>query len=259
MDLKLTGKVAMVGGASKGLGYAVARALAGEGARVSIASRDREAIDRAAAAIKNETGATVLASAADLSAASGVEAWHRATMDAFGGVDALYANTGGPPAGAALTFDDTAWRIGFDLLVLSVIRAARLVVPSMQARGGGSILNITAISAIQPIPGFALSVATWSAVIGYAKTLSLEVAPFGINVNTICPGYIDTSRLQKVFASGSEGADVVQARLTDEIPMKRIGTTEDIASLVALLVSPRGRYITGTAIQVDGGLLRAVR
>jgi 3-oxoacyl-[acyl-carrier protein] reductase len=129
----------------------------------------------------------------------------------------------------------------------------------MRERGGGSILNITAISAIQPIPGFALSVATWSGVIGYSKTLSLEVAAHGINVNTICPGYIDTTRLQKVFAAGSEPADVVRDRLVAEIPMRRIGRPEDIAALVALLVSPRGRYITGTAIQVDGGLLRAVR
>jgi 3-oxoacyl-[acyl-carrier protein] reductase len=174
-------------------------------------------------------------------------------------VDVLVNNDGAPPLGPALSFDDAAWSKAIEQNLMYVIRMARAVVPSMRARGGGSILNITAISAIQPIPGFSLSVATWSAVIGYAKTLSLEVAPFGINVNTICPGYIDTSRLQKVFASGSEGADVVQARLTDEIPMKRIGTTEDIASLVALLVSPRGRYITGTAIQVDGGLLRAVR
>jgi 3-oxoacyl-[acyl-carrier protein] reductase len=129
----------------------------------------------------------------------------------------------------------------------------------MKARGGGGIVNITAISAIQPIPGFALSVATWSGVIGYAKTLSLEVAADGINVNTICPGYIDTTRLQKVFAAGSEPADVVKDRLVAEIPMKRVGTVDDIASIVALLVSPRGRYITGSAIQVDGGLLRAVR
>ena len=140
-----------------------------------------------------------------------------------------------------------------------VVRMVREVVPSMKARGGGSILNITAISAIQPIPGFSLSVATWSGVIGYAKTLSLEVAQFGINVNTICPGYVDTTRLQKVFAAGTEPVEVVKARLIDEIPMKRIGTVDDIANLVALLVSPRGNYITGTAIQVDGGLLRAVR
>ena len=101
--------------------------------------------------------------------------------------------------------------------------------------------------------------ATWSGVIGYAKTLSLEVAAHGINVNTICPGYIDTTRLQKVFAAGSEPAEAVRERLVAEIPMRRVGTTEDIAALVALLVSPRGRYVTGTAIQVDGGLLRAVR
>ena len=140
-----------------------------------------------------------------------------------------------------------------------VVRMAREAVPSMRERGGGSILNITALSAIQPIPGFSLSVATWSGVIGFAKTLSLEVAQYGINVNTICPGYIDTTRLQKVFAAGSEPAEVVQARLRNEIPLKRIGTVDDIANMVALLVSPKGSYITGTTIQVDGGLLRAVR
>jgi 3-oxoacyl-[acyl-carrier protein] reductase len=140
-----------------------------------------------------------------------------------------------------------------------VVRMARGAVPSMKARGGGSIVNITAISAIQPIPGFALSVATWSGVIGFAKTLSLEVAEFGINVNTICPGYIDTTRLQKVFATGTEAPEVVQDRLRNEIPLKRIGTVDDIANAVALLVSPKGSYITGAALQIDGGLLRAVR
>ena len=137
--------------------------------------------------------------------------------------------------------------------LMYVVRMAREAVPSMKARGGGSILNITAISAIQPIPGFALSVATWSGVIGFSKTLSLEVAEFGISVNTICPGYVDTTRLQKVFAAGSEPADIVQERLRQEIPLKRIGTVDDIANAVALLVSPKGSYITGAALQVDGG------
>ena len=123
-----------------------------------------------------------------------------------------------------------------------VIRMVREVVPSMKARGGGSILNITAISAIQPIAGFSLSVATWSGVIGYAKTLSLEVAPFGINVNTICPGlHRHDAAAEGVRGGQRSRADVVKARLTDEIPMKRIGTIEDIANLVALLVSPKGR------------------
>jgi 3-oxoacyl-[acyl-carrier protein] reductase len=129
----------------------------------------------------------------------------------------------------------------------------------MRTRGGGGILNITAISAIQPIAGFGLSVATWGGVIGLAKTLSLELAPDNINVNTICPGYIETTRLEKVFAADGKDPNIMRNQLIAEVPMGRIGTVDDVAGLVALLVSPRGRYITGTTIQVDGGLLRHVR
>jgi 3-oxoacyl-[acyl-carrier protein] reductase len=124
---------------------------------------------------------------------------------------------------------------------------------------GGSMVNITALSAIQPIPGFGLSVATWSGVIGFAKTLSLEVARYNINVNTICPGYIETKRLEKVFAAGGEDPSIMRNKLRSEVPMGRIGTVDDIASIVALLVSPKGRYITGATLQVDGGLFRAAR
>jgi 3-oxoacyl-[acyl-carrier protein] reductase len=262
MDLKLTGKVAMVGGASKGLGYAVARALAGEGARVSIASRDREAIDRAAAAIKNETGATVLASAADLSAASGVEAWHRATIDAFGGVDALYANTGGPPAGAALTFDDTAWRIGFDLLVLSVIRAVRLVVPSMQARGGGSILVGTSSSVKEPIANLALSNVLRASVSALAKTLSLELAPHKIRVNNLIPGRIETDRLKYLDEVNAKKAGVTadqqRAKSEASVPLGRYGAPDEFGRTAAFLLSDAAAYITGASVQVDGGLIRGV-
>jgi 3-oxoacyl-[acyl-carrier protein] reductase len=139
------------------------------------------------------------------------------------------------------------------------VRMVRQVAESMRERGGGSILNITAISAIQPIRDLGLSVATWGGVIGYAKTLSIELAEFGINVNTICPGYIDTSRLRKVFAAGDEPDESVRTRLLLDVPLGRVGTVDDIAGLAALLVSPRGAYITGAAIQVDGGLLRGVR
>ena len=111
----------------------------------------------------------------------------------------------------------------------------------------------------QPIPGFGLSVATWSGVIGFAKTLSLEVARHNVNVNTICPGYVETKRLEKVFAAGGEDPNIMREKLRSEVPLGRIGTVDDIASIVALLVSPRGRYITGTAVPVDGGLFRAVR
>ncbi len=259
MKLGLEGKVAIVGGASQGIGYGIAHTLAEEGAVVAITARREADLVAAAERIRAGTGATVLPVQADCRRAEDCARVAATVRRELGGIDILVNNDGAPPLGAALSFDDLAWAKAVEQNLMYVVRMAREAVPSMLERGGGSILNITAISAIQPIPGFALSVATWSGVIGYAKTLSLEVAPHGINVNTICPGYIDTTRLQKVFAAGSEPADLVKARLTDEIPMKRVGTTGDIANLVALLVSPKGRYITGTAIQVDGGLLRAVR
>jgi 3-oxoacyl-[acyl-carrier protein] reductase len=259
MNLDLEGKVAIVGGASQGIGYGIARALAREGAAVAITARREAELHAAADRLRAETGADVLPIQADCRRPDDCVRVAESARRELGGIDILVNNDGAPPLGPILSFDDTAWAKAVEQNLMYVVRMAREAVPSMKERGGGSILNITAISAIQPIPGFALSVATWSGVIGYAKTLSLEVAPFGINVNTICPGYIDTTRLQKVFAAGGEDAEVVKARLTDEIPMKRIGTIDDIASLSALLVSSKGRYVTGTAIQVDGGLLRATR
>src|SRR5206468_8848165 len=151
MDLGLKNKIAMVGGASKGLGYAVARALAAEGASVSMASRDHEAIRGAAGTIQRETGSRAVAVAADLSTADAIGQWHAATLREFGGVDLLFCNTGGPPAGAALSFDDAAWQAAFDSLLMSVVRLVRLAVPSMQTRGGGSILVGTSSSVKEPI------------------------------------------------------------------------------------------------------------
>jgi len=259
VNLGLQGKVAIVGGASQGIGYGIARELAQEGATVAITARREKDLEAAAERLRADTGAAVLPVQGDCRRGEDCARVAETVRARLGGIDILVNNDGAPPLGPVLGFDDAAWAKAVEQNLMYVVRMVREVVPSMQARGGGSILNITAISAIQPIKGFALSVATWSGVIGYSKTLSLEVAADGINVNTICPGYVDTTRLQKVFASGSEPAEVVRERLTDEIPMKRIGTPQDIAALVALLVSPRGRYITGTAIQVDGGLLRAVR
>lgn len=259
MNLDIAGKVAIVGGASQGIGYGIARTLAAEGAVVAMSARRETDLLAAAARIREETGATVLPIQADCRRAEDCSRVAETVRREFGGADMLVNNDGAPPLGPILGFDDTAWAKAVEQNLMYVVRMTREVVPMMKARSGGGIVNITAISAIQPIPGFALSVATWSGVIGYSKTLSLEVAADGINVNTICPGYIDTTRLQKVFAAGSEPADVVKARLVEEIPMKRVGTVDDIASIVALLVSPRGRYITGSALQVDGGLLRAVR
>ncbi|MGE0315222.1 MAG: SDR family oxidoreductase [Lautropia sp.] len=259
MDLDLKGKVAIVGGGSQGIGLGIARTLAAEGATVVVTARRERDLVKAVAQIKAETGGDVDHVQADCRVAEDCSRVVDTVKSRHGGIDILVNNDGAPPLGDVLGFDDVAWSKAVEQNLMYVVRMVRECVPSMKARGGGSILNVTAISAIQPIPGFALSVATWAGVIGYAKTLSLEIADAGINVNTICPGYVDTTRLQKVFAAGGEDPAVVQARLVAEIPMRRIARVEDIASLVALLVSPRGAYITGTAIQVDGGLLRAVR
>jgi 3-oxoacyl-[acyl-carrier protein] reductase len=259
MDLGLKGKVAIVGGASMGIGYGIARTLAAEGASVVITARREPGLAKAAETIRNETGAEVLSIAADCRLADDCARVAATTARELGDADILVNNDGAPPLGELASFDDAAWSKAVEQNLMYVVRMTRAILPQMKARGGGSILNITAISAIQPIVGFGLSVATWSGVIGFAKTLSLEVARDNVNVNTICPGYVETQRLEKVFAAGGQDPLAMRRKLEAEVPMGRIGSVDDIAGIAALLVSPRGRYITGTAIQVDGGLLRGVR
>jgi 3-oxoacyl-[acyl-carrier protein] reductase len=259
MDLNLKGRIAIVGGASMGIGYGIARTLAGEGARVAITARREPALREAAERIRAESGAEVMAVQADGRRTDDCRRAVETVAGAWGGVDILVNNDGAPPLGDALGFDDAAWQKAMEQNFMYVVRMVREAVPHMKARGGGGIVNISALSAIQPFAGFALSVASWGGVIGYAKTLSIELGPSGINVNTICPGYIDTTRLEKVFAAGGEDPNAMRDELVSQVPMRRIGTVDDVASLVALLVSPRGNYITGATIQVDGGLLRHVR
>jgi 3-oxoacyl-[acyl-carrier protein] reductase len=259
MDLKLKDKVAIVGGGSQGIGFGIARTLAAEGVKLAVTARREAILHKACEQILVETGFEPLALPADCRRAEDCASAVAKTVAHFGGLDIVVNNDGAPPLGDLISFDDTAWQQAIERNLMYVVRMCREAVPHMKARGGGSLLNITAISAIQPIVGFGLSVATWDAVIGYAKTLSLELATSGINVNTICPGYIETGRLQKVFAEGGEDETAMRQSLTDEVPMRRIGTVDDIANLVAFLVSPRGSYITGTAIQVDGGLFRGLR
>jgi 3-oxoacyl-[acyl-carrier protein] reductase len=262
MDLRLIDKIAMVGGASRGLGFAVARALAQDGARVSIASRDPAAIERAAADIHEGTGATVLPIAADLASATAIEAWHKATIDAFGGVDLLFTNTGGPPTGPALGFDDKTWQSGFELLVLSVVRMVRLAVPSMQARGGGAILVGTSSSVKEPIGNLALSNVLRASVAALAKTLSIELAPSRIRVNNIVPGRIETDRLRQLDEINAKHSGVpieeYRAASATAIPLARYGTPDEFGRTAAFLLSDAASYITGASVQVDGGLIKGV-
>src|SRR5262245_15539472 len=262
MDLGLKDKVAMVGGASKGLGYAVARAMAAEGASVSLASRDRDGIQRAADAIARETGGKAIAAAVDLSKGDAILEWHEATMKAFGGVDALFANTGGPPAGTALSFDDGAWQAAFDGLLLSVIRAVRLVVPSMRARGGGAILVGTSSTVKEPVPNLALSNVMRAGVTAAVKTLSLELAPDNIRINTLLPGRIATDRLQYLDEANAKKAGIAveeqRQRAIGAIPFGRYGKPEEFGRTAAFLLSDAASYITGASVQVDGGLIRGL-
>ena len=262
MDLGLTNKVAMVGGASKGLGFAVARALAAEGALVSIASRDTDAVARAAETINADGGGRVVAVAADLSRADAIAAWHSATMREFGGVDLLFANTGGPPAGTALSFDDAAWQSAFELLLMSAIRTVRLVVPSMRARGGGAILFGTSSTVKEPVPSLALSNVMRSGVTSFAKTLSLELAADKIRVNTLIPGRIATDRLQHLDEINAKKAGVAleeqQKRGGAAIPLGRYGAPDDFGRVGAFLLSDAASYITGSSVQVDGGLIKGL-
>lgn len=262
MHLGLNGKVAMVGGASKGLGYAVARALAAEGASVCIASRDKDAIRRAGDMMTKETGAAVHAVAADLATAAGIAQWHHTTIERFGGVDALFANTGGPPAGGALSFDDGAWQAAFELLLMSVVRAVRLVVPSMRTRGGGAILVGTSSSVKEPIQDLALSNVLRSAATSLAKTLSVELARDNIRVNTLIPGRIATDRLRHLDEINAGKAGIAleeqQKRAAATIPLGRYGHPDEFGRMGAFLLSDAASYITGASVQVDGGIIRGL-
>jgi 3-oxoacyl-[acyl-carrier protein] reductase len=262
MDLGLTGRIAMVASSSKGLGYGVARALAAEGAVVSMASRNADAIAGAARRIADETGSRTLATAVDVSDGAAIAAWHERTVTELGGVDLLFVNTGGPPAGPALSFDDDAWRRAFELLVLSAVRMVRLAVPAMKARGGGAIVVSTSSSVKEPIANLALSNVVRASVAAMSKTLANELAADRIRVNHLMPGRINTDRVRELDAikSRNTGAPVEEIRAGFEkaIPLGRYGDPAEYGQAAAFLFSDAARYITGASLQVDGGLIRSV-
>ncbi len=262
MDLGLTGKVAMVAGASRGLGYAVARALAAEGAKVSLGSRDAKRVAEAGRRIGAETSTVALAWQADVQSADALAEWHAKTVETFGGVDLLFINTGGPPAGTTLSFDDEAWQGAFELLVMSAVRMARLVVPSMAARGGGAIVVSTSSAVKEPIPNLALSNIVRSSVSALAKTLANELAPQRIRVNHLLPGRIDTDRIRELDGIKAKqtgtSAEEQRAASANAIPLGRYGTPDEFAGAAVFLLSDAARYITGASLQVNGGLVRSV-
>lgn len=252
----------MVAGASRGLGFAVARALAMEGAKVSICSRDLDRVGESGNRIAEETGASFIAYPADVTSAKDIEGWHKATVERFGGVDLLFTNSGGPPAGAVLPFDDAAWQKAFELLLLSAVRMIRLAVPSMIERGGGAIVLPTSSAVKEPIGNLGLSTVMRTSVPALSKILAQELAPHKIRVNHLIPGRIHTGRVKEFDAINAQKAGITveeQAkRSSATIPMGRYGEPDEFAAAAVFLLSDAASYITGATLQVDGGLLRGI-
>jgi 3-oxoacyl-[acyl-carrier protein] reductase len=262
LDLGLEGKVALVTAASKGIGRAIATELAREGANVVISSRDEETLSTVANEIREETGAVVDLRAADLTSAEDIEALIAHATEGFGGVDVLVNNTGGPQAGTFGDLDDAAWQRGFDQVILSLVRCVRGVLPQMRERGGGRIVNVASSSLKQPIENLTLSNTFRAGLVGLAKDLSLQLAPDGILVNTLGPGRISTARTENMDSAQAESRGVAVEEVREEflarIPLGRYGTPDEFARVAAFLASPANSYVTGQAILVDGGMIRAM-
>ncbi len=262
MDLGLKNRVALVAAASRGIGFACARELAREGARVFLCSRDAQHASEAAEKIHKETGADVAGIACDVTNDTQVQAFVNLAIERAGRIDICVTNAGGPPAKTFAETDLDTFRRAFELNALSAIRFAKLVLPGMLEGKWGRIINITSVSVKQPIDGLMLSNATRLGVIGWAKTLSRELAAQGITVNNVCPGNIATGRLMSLIEERArrQGVDLEQAVQVEEgrIPMGVLGEPEDVANLVVFLASVKARYITGTTVQVDGGSTTAV-
>ena len=261
MDLGLAGKVAIVGGSSRGIGRGIALALAQEGCNVAICARGQEELEAAAAEIRAQTGAQALPVVCDMASHDDIRRLVVRTAETFGRIDILVNNAGGPPLGTFDDFSDEQWQKAIDQNFLSAVRTIREALPFLRQHGG-RIINITSVAVKQPIDRLILSNSVRLGVVGMAKTLSREVARDGITVNNVCPGNIATQRLLSLFEARAqrEGRTFqeVVAEEENRTPTGFLGEPADVAGLVTFLASDKARYISGATIQVDGGSTLAV-
>ena len=262
MDFGLKDRVAVVAAASKGIGYAAARELAREGARVFLCSREEARASDAARKIHDETGAIVAGIAADVTDEQAAERFVQVARERAGRIDILVTNAGGPPSSTFAQTDLEMFRKAFELNALSAIRLAKLVLPGMCEQKWGRVVNITSVSVKQPIEGLLLSNTVRAGLTGWAKTVSTEVAPDNVTVNNVAPGYTLTERQEELAqararALGKPKEEIIASWATQG-PMRRMGRVEEIAAAVAFLASDRASYITGVTLQVDGGWVRSL-
>ena len=262
MELGISGRVAMVAAASKGLGKACAAALAGEGCHVSICARDEGQLERARAEVAQAgVGGNVLAVAADVSRAADLENWFRLTVESFGRVDILVTNTGGPPAAQFMQLRDEQWQGAVESTLMNVVRLCRLVIPGMQERKWGRIVHLTSFVAKQPLDDLTISSTLRAGLSALTKTMANQVGPDGITVNALLTGHALTDRQYHLADLRAQAQGITHeeyfARAAQEILLRRLADPREMADVVAFLASERASYVSGVSIPVDGGLSRA--
>ena len=247
---------------SQGLGKAAALDLAEEGVNLAICSRDQDKINKVKEEIHQKINSEikVIALQVDLDSPDEIQAFYKQVENDLGSVDILVNNNGGPPPSTFEQLSDDDWQKAFNSTMMSCLRLSKLVIPNMKKNAWGRIINISSVSVKTPVNGLFLSNSLRMGVLGWAKALSDELAPHGVTVNTVCPGYTRTERVEAILETQSNSSGLkkeeIEKSIAENIPMKRVGEAEDLAGLITFLASEKADYMTGLAIQVDGGSAR---